>query len=296
MKKLFKYLALPLLVISLASCNDVETPSSEVPLQDNWLEEDLSTMSSVLGSGNIIPFSGLFVQEGNEYAVVEYSSVNKVAVECLLPTIQYDEEGHIFYNPLTDVDAYKDLCVESGFTLNNSLSNIDSHDFYLSKNVISTDNVDSEMWLNIYFTDANYLIADAWIETTLNVNVWPSRTNLNASYQGNDNLLSIAEMLGKSESDIFTPAITSYSSIVYRATLKNNNVYVSLLISTASSGDLDKFVADLGNASFAIDSSNSTAEQDDYYNNVTKLDCFIDKASTDVGGGIHSFKVTFIAY
>lgn len=295
MKKLFKYLALPLLVLSLAACNDVETPSSEVPLQDNWLEADLVTMSSVLGSGNEIPFSGLFVQEGNEYMVVDYPSVNKVAVECLLPNIQFDEQGHVFYDPLTDVTAYKDLCIEKSFTLDTNLSNNDKHDFYLSKPIIDNVYIKSTMWLNVYFSEANYLIADAWIKTDYRVEVWPSRVRLNLDYPGVDGLMSVAELLGREENDIITPTITAYNSITYTSSIDNGNVYADLTITTSNSNDLAVFVSDLINTSFVLDSSNSTSSQNDYYNSTLKIDCLVDNAAT-TNGGNHAFKVRFIAY
>lgn len=295
MKKLFKYLALPLLVLSLAACNNVETPSSEVPLQDNWLEADLATMSSTLGSGNEIPFSGLFIQEGNEYAVVEYFSVNKVAVECLLPNIQFDEQGHVFYSPLTDVDAYKDLCVEKEFTLDTGLSNADKHDYFLSKTITDNTNIKSEMWLNIYFTDTNYLVADAWIKTDYLVSVWPSRVRLNATYPGIDSLVSVAELLGRDENEILTPTIPSYNSVAYTSSIDEGNVYVELTINTTGSINLATFVADLFNSSYDIDNTNGTENQNDYYNATSKIDCFVDKVET-VNGLDHIFKVKFIAY
>lgn len=291
MTKLIKLLALPLLAISLSSCGGSnEQTSSEEGTQSDWLEEEKALMYSTLGGGNVIPFSDLFVRDGNEYTVVDYFSVGKVAVECLLPSLELDEQGEIYYDPLNDLDEYKDFCLTQDYELDIS-SNLEAHDYVLKRSLdTGNSHISSTIILEIYLTDAGYLTIDGSNETTYQVNFWPSMINLaNASLS---DLQSVAELLGKEENQI--PVLTGVSSdisIVYGFQMVNGNLEVRMSIDSLDSALLDKYALNLIDSGYVLDVSNSSMQYSDYYHATYLVDVLLDNVVTN-----HRYQITFIAY
>ncbi|MDR0934902.1 MAG: hypothetical protein LBM03_01180 [Erysipelotrichaceae bacterium] len=283
MKNIVKFLIIPL-VLGLASCGEpTVSTSSDVVVQDDWTEEDKITMASQLGGLNI-PFSSIFVNDGREYTISEYYNVSKVSVECLLPVKNSE------YDPLNDVDAYKNFCIDDGFVLDDDASNVDDQDYVLTLGVDSgSEHIDSTMYLEIYLSSSNYLTVDAWVETIYTTSFWPSRSNLDKASLYD--LLSIEELLAKDEGAI--PSLDNLpnnSLVEFIFGIINGNISVSLTITSTTDVKSD-YIALLTANSYILDESNSTNDFDDYYSKDFLVDVYVYKNVSS-----NTYKMDFISY
>lgn len=297
MKTIFKYLALPLLLISLAACGGTTDDGSSEPIeiQTDWTDEEKELMHSILGMNNVIPFHELFVTSADEYSIEEYYSVGKVSVELLLPKIQLDSSGKVFYDPFDDLEIYKDFCLENDYMLNDEHSIIEEHDYTLYKTISSgMQNVNIDIVLEIYLTSSGYLIVNGFNETTYSTTFWPSRANLNTAKYGS-NFFSVNELLGLNEEQI--PALVSNNESIamevsYLFKMYRGDLSIEMKIITTDNEILNSYAADLLlSARYTLDSDNSTIQYDDYYSATDEIDIFLFDEHVD-----NTFKILFVVY
>lgn len=295
MKRNTKHLLmLPLLALALVSCNGNNEPStSEKEIQTDWLEEEKVIIGSAMGNQNAIPFHPVFVENEDGYFVTDYYSVGKVAIESLLSNKAVDSDGEVFYDPLDDVEKYKDFCLEKDYFLNEELSDESAHDYVLTQTVdAATDDIFETLFLEIYLSDTNYLTVDGWNATIYQTSVWPSRENLDEAEQ--EELPSIAEILGLEKEDS-VPSFNSHDDSVamdisYRFQMDNGNLSVEMEI-TSLEDVVSLYTEDLKAAEFALDPANSTDEYVNYYNSESEIDVFLSRTPVN-----NTHKIKFVVY
>lgn len=291
-----KYLLiLPLLSLALVACNgNTDTSSSvDVEIQTDWLEEEKDLIGSVMGKRDAIPFNPIFIEDVDGYFITDYYSVGKITVESLLANKAVGSDGVVHYDPLDDVDEYKEFCLDNDYLLNEDLSDVSAHNYVLTQTVdAASADILETLYLEIYLSNSNYLTVDGWNVIIYQTSVWPSRSNLDAAEQ--DGLLSIAEMIGLEENEI--PDFVSHDEnismdISYRFQMDRGNLSVEMEIATLEENTLSLYANDLAAAGFALDTANSTIEYDNYYNSDSEIDVFLYKNPVD-----NTHKIKFVAY
>lgn len=291
-----KYLLmLPLLSLALVACNgNTDTSSSvDVEIQTDWLEEEKDLIGSVMGKSDAIPFSPIFIEDVDGYFITDYYSVGKITIESLLANKAVGSDGVVHYDPLNDVEEYKEFCLDNDYLLNEDLSDVLAHNYVLTQTVdAASADILETLYLEIYLSNSNYLTVDGWNVIIYQTSVWPSRSNLDAAEQ--DGLLSIAEMIGLEENEI--PDFVSHDEnismdISYRFQMDRGNLSVEMEIATLEENTLSLYANDLAAAGFALDTANSTIEYDNYYNSDSEIDVFLYKNPVD-----NTHKIKFVAY
>lgn len=291
-----KYLLmLPLLSLALVACNgNTDTSSSvDVEIQTDWLEEEKDLIGSVMGKRDAIPFSPIFIEDVGGYFITDYYSVGKITIESLLANKAVGSDGVVHYDPLNDVEEYKEFCLDNDYLLNEDLSDVLAHNYVLTQTVdAASADILETLYLEIYLSNSNYLTVDGWNVIIYQTSVWPSRSNLDAAEQ--DGLLSIAEMIGLEENEI--PDFVSHDEnismdISYRFQMDRGNLSVEMEIATLEENTLSLYANDLAAAGFALDTANSTIEYDNYYNSDSEIDVFLYKNPVD-----NTHKIKFVAY
>lgn len=291
-----KYLLmLPLLSLALVACNgNTDTSSSvDVEIQTDWLEEEKDLIGSVMGKRDAIPFSPIFIEDVDGYFITDYYSVGKITIESLLANKAVGSDGVVHYDPLNDVEEYKEFCLDNDYLLNEDLSDVLAHNYVLTQTVdAASADILETLYLEIYLSNSNYLTVDGWNVIIYQTSVWPSRSNLDAAEQ--DGLLSIAEMIGLEENEI--PDFVSHDEnismdISYRFQMDRGNLSVEMEIATLEENTLSLYANDLAAAGFALDTANSTIEYDNYYNSDSEIDVFLYKNPVD-----NTHKIKFVAY
>lgn len=286
---------LPLLSLALVACNgNTDTSSSvDVEIQTDWLEEEKDLIGSVMGKRDAIPFSPIFIEDVDGYFITDYYSVGKITIESLLANKAVGSDGVVHYDPLDDVDEYKEFCLDNDYLLNEDLSDVSAHNYVLTQTVdAASADILETLYLEIYLSNSNYLTVDGWNVIIYQTSVWPSRSNLDAAEQ--DGLLSIAEMIGLEENEI--PDFVSHDEnismdISYRFQMDRGNLSVEMEIATLEENTLSLYANDLAAAGFALDTANSTIEYDNYYNSDSEIDVFLYKNPVD-----NTHKIKFVAY
>lgn len=286
---------LPLLSLALVACNgNTDTSSSvDVEIQTDWLEEEKDLIGSVMGKRDAIPFSPIFIEDVDGYFITDYYSVGKITIESLLANKAVGSDGVVHYDPLNDVEEYKEFCLDNDYLLNEDLSDVLAHNYVLTQTVdAASADILETLYLEIYLSNSNYLTVDGWNVIIYQTSVWPSRSNLDAAEQ--DGLLSIAEMIGLEENEI--PDFVSHDEnismdISYRFQMDRGNLSVEMEIATLEENTLSLYANDLAAAGFALDTANSTIEYDNYYNSDSEIDVFLYKNPVD-----NTHKIKFVAY
>jgi hypothetical protein len=297
MNKILKYLALPLLLVSLAACNGDNDGSSSLPveIQTDWTIEEIDLMHSILRSNEEIPFHEIFVAEGNEYSIIRHSEVDKISAELYLPEKMLDSLGEVYYDPLDDLELYKDFCLDKhGYVLHAELSNLEEHDYHLSKVLNSgIAHVDVEIVLEIYMS-LGYLVVDGYNVTTYTTTFWPSKDNLN-DHSYDDEFASLNEVLSLQEEVI--PSLVSNTKSIpmevsYLHKMYRGQEAVEMSIETTDANLLINYVDDLlSSTRYVLDAQNSTVAYDDYYSEIDSVDIFLFKEQVN-----HCYKILFVHY
>lgn len=292
MKQIKTILLLSILSLSLLSCNTSEDTSTSNNYLNDYTDDEIQLMESHL-NGNIIPYcEELFYGQisydssssqtySSNYSITFNSITNMVT---LLYSSDYVEDVEIYYN-----------FVKDDFILDNELTNVEEHDYYLYNDIsIDGSGVSSQFYLNVYYDDVSLgLTIDAYIDSTYTFTTWPSGDNSITNYLGlfNDNIQTYFEFVPQG---LISISMTTSNSFVTYLPM------VNLTLTVNDETSLQDFVTQLLDKGYLLDDINSTETQNNYYIIIKdeslgtlSLECYIDTQITNLDNNTYQYNLSF---
>ncbi len=272
MKKI-NIIALSLLtLLPLSACNsnqDEVSTSSETTLTTDWDDNDKYLMELYLG-GEILPFyQDIFgyeeVEDEDDDETLEETYAVYLNGDTWIITVSLEDEY------IEDAKTYKDYVLNNnfGYVYNELLSDEDNNDFYLSKTLVDTSVMYSEVILNVVY-----------LEGILYLNAHLEETFFDTSFPGEDlvSLLNydVADFYSYSSyspvTDVFsdenfaTLDSSNISEVTYSNILLDGEYIIEVAVETSSSAlDLEDLEYDLLNKGYLRDIQHDTSSSYNYY-------------------------------
>lgn len=292
MKQIKTILLLSILSLSLLSCNTSEDTSTSNNYLNDYTDDEIQLMESHL-NGNIIPYC-----EELFYGQISYDSSSSQT---------YSSNYSITFNSITnmvtllyssdyvaDVETYYNF-VKDDFILDNELTNVEEHDYYLYNDLsIDGSGVSSQFYLNVYYDDVSLgLTIDAYIDSTYTFTTWPSGDNSITNFLGlfSDNIQTYFGFVPKG---LISISMTTSNSFVTYLPM------VNLTLTVNDETSLQDFVTQLLDKGYLLDDINSTETQNNYYIIIKdeslgtlSLECYIDTQITTLDNNTYQYNLLF---
>lgn len=270
---------LAVLPLLLVACDNGGQGSSSESVIHEWLEEDVATMMRVHPTIMMPYDTNLFGTYSTTTIYDETSS--EITLESNYDIMYDDMINKVILTYTTvdvgDVESYYEYCVsnDGGFTLDEQLSDVENHDYYVYQNIINNSENISRYYINIYFMDNQMMTAIAYVENTSIFKSW------NSEYVD-----SVFGLDPEAEGYVGFPATDETTTkIIATEGRLEGYTFIEMVVESASSDARENYIESLVSAGFKNDPYFDTKTRLNYYlvdtENDQSLDVFIDKTSSD---------------